>query len=66
MIVATLILIIEVVYYFLTNHWLSGLNSVTGDMEIIVLYCFGLAFLLGILIMNMGVLMRRSLSKSLQ
>ncbi|MGY5865387.1 MAG: hypothetical protein RTV41_12350 [Candidatus Thorarchaeota archaeon] len=66
MIVATLILVIEVVYYSLTNHWLSGLNPITGDMEIIVLYCFGLAFLLGILVMNMGVLMRRSLSKSLQ
>ncbi|MHA2026749.1 MAG: hypothetical protein ACW98U_12685 [Candidatus Thorarchaeota archaeon] len=66
MIVATLILIIEVVYYYFTNHWLSGLNPVTGELEIIVLYCFGLAFLLGILIMNMGVFMRRSLSKSLQ
>jgi hypothetical protein len=66
MIVATLLLIIEVGYYLWMNHWLSGLNPVTGEMEIIVLFCFGLAFLLGILIMNLGVLMRRSLSKSLQ
>jgi hypothetical protein len=65
MIVATLILIIEALYFFLVGHWLSGLNPVTGQLEIIVLYCFGLAFLLGILIMNIGVLMRRSLSKSL-
>ena len=66
MIVATVLLIVEVVYFFLMGHWLSGLNPVTGPQEVIVLYCFGLAFLLGILIMDMGVLMRRSLSKSLQ
>lgn len=66
MIVATLFLVIEVIYYFVIGHWLSGLNPVTGQAEVIVLFCFGLAFLLGILIMDMGVLMRRSLSKSLQ
>ncbi len=66
MIVATLLLVVEVAYYFLVGHWLSGLDLVTGPQEIIVLYSFGFAFLLGILIMDIGVLMRRSLSKSLQ
>ncbi|MHA2046113.1 MAG: hypothetical protein ACW99G_15080, partial [Candidatus Thorarchaeota archaeon] len=66
MIVATLILFIEALYYGLMGHWLSGLNPGTAELEIIVLYCFGLAFLLGILFMNFGVLLRRSLSKSLQ
>ncbi|MHA1944306.1 MAG: hypothetical protein ACW96M_07920 [Candidatus Thorarchaeota archaeon] len=66
MVVVTLLLVVEVAYYILMNHWLSGLDPVTGPQEIIVLYCFGLAFLLGILIMDLGVLMRRSLSKSLE
>jgi len=66
MIIATLLLVIEVVYYFLMNHWLSGLDPVTGPQEIIVLFFFGFVFLLGILIMNTGVLMRRGLSKSLR
>lgn len=65
MIVATLLLVIEIVYYFFMGHWLSGLNPATGPQEIIVLFCFGFIFLLGILIMDLGVLMRRSLSKSL-
>lgn len=65
MVIATLVLVVEVAYFFLMGHWLSGLNPITGPQEVIVLYCFGLAFLLGILIMDMGVLMRRSLSKSL-
>ncbi|MFW9809258.1 MAG: hypothetical protein ACFFE6_07750 [Candidatus Thorarchaeota archaeon] len=66
MLVATLFLITEILYYFVMGYWLSGLNSLTADIEIIVLYCFGLAFLLGIMIMNFGVLMRRSLKKSFQ
>jgi hypothetical protein len=66
MVVATLFLITEVLYYLTMSHWLSGLNPATAELEIIVLYCFGLAFLLGIMIMNFGVLMRRNLSKSLE
>lgn len=65
MVIATLFLITEIIYYFVMGHWLSGLNPATADVEIITLYCFGIAFLLGIVIMNFGVLMRRSLSKSL-
>ena len=63
MVIATLFLITEILYFLVMGHWLSGLNS---DLEIIVLYCFGLAFLLGILFMNFGVLLRRSLAKSLE
>ena len=66
MIVATLILVVEGFYYVLMGHWLSGLNPGTAELEITVLYIFGLAFLLGILFMNFGVLLRRSLSKSLE
>ncbi len=66
MVVASLVIVVEVAYFFLMGHWLSGLDPFTGTQEIIVLYCFGLAFLLGILIMDLGVLMRRSLSKSLE
>jgi hypothetical protein len=63
MVIATLFLITEILYFLTMGHWLSGLNS---DLEIYVLYCFGLGFLLGIMIMNFGVLMRRNLSKSLE
>ena len=64
MVIATLFLITEILYFLTIGHWLSGMNIATADIEIIVLYCFGLAFLLGIIFMNFGVLMRRNLSKS--
>jgi hypothetical protein len=65
MVIASLFLLTEVIYFLVMGHWLSGLNVGTAELEIAVLYCFGLAFLLGIMIMNFGVLMRRSLDKSL-
>jgi hypothetical protein len=65
LVISTIFLIVEVAYRFLTGHWLSGLDPVTGPLEIWVLVGFGLVFLIGIILMDSGVLMRRSLSKSL-
>jgi hypothetical protein len=65
LVISTIFLIVEVAYRLLTNHWLTGLNPVTGPQEIWVLIGFGLVFLIGIIGMDVGVLMRRSLSKSL-
>lgn len=63
--ISTIFLIVEVAYRLLVGHWLSGLDPVTGPQEIWVLIGFGLIFLIGIIGMDVGVLMRRSLSKSL-
>lgn len=63
LVISTLFLIVEIVYRFLTNHWLTGMNPVTGPTELLVLIGFGLVFLLGIIAMDIGVLMRRRLSK---
>ncbi len=63
--ISTLFLIVEVAYRLLVGHWLSGLDPVTGPQEIWVLIGFGLIFLIGIIGMDVGVLMRRNLSKSL-
>ncbi len=65
LIISTIFLIVEVAYRILTNHWLSGLNPVTGTLELWVLFGFGLVFLIGILAMDIGILMRRRLIKSL-
>lgn len=65
LVISTIFLIVEVAYRFLVGHWLTGLNPVTGTQEIYVLIGFGLVFLIGIIVMDAGVLMRRSLSKSL-
>jgi hypothetical protein len=65
LVISTIFLIVEVAYRFLTGHWLSGLDPVTGYLEIWVLIGFGLIFLIGIILMDAGVLMRRSLSKSI-
>ena len=65
LVISTIFLIVEVVYRFIMGHWLSGLDPVTGPQEIWVLVGFGLTFLIGIILMDAGVLMRRSLNKSL-
>lgn len=65
MVVSTLFLIMEVVYRFFVGRWLTGLDPVTGPTELMVLIVFGLVFLIGIIAMDVGVLMRRNLSKSL-
>jgi ABC-type multidrug transport system fused ATPase/permease subunit len=66
LIVSTVFLLVEITYRYFTGHWLSGLNPVTGFQEFLVLFGFGTVFLLGIIVMDIGVLMRRSLSKSLK
>jgi hypothetical protein len=66
LIVSTVFLLVEIAYRYFAGHWLSGLDPVTGPQELWVLIGFGVVFLLGILIMDIGVLMRRSLSKSLK
>lgn len=63
--ISTIFLIVEVAYRFFVGHWLSGLDPITGNQEIWVLVGFGLVFLIGIIMMDAGVLMRRSMSKSL-
>jgi hypothetical protein len=65
LIISTFFLIVEVAYRFLTNHWLSGLDPVTRTQELWVLFGFGIIFLIGIIAMDVGVLMRRRLIKSL-
>ena len=65
LVISTIFLIVEVAYRLLTNHWLTGLDPVTGPQELWVLIGFGFVFLIGIIAMDVGVLMRRSLSKSL-
>lgn len=66
LIVATVFLIIEVMYYFTMNHWLSGLNEATKALEIQVLIYFGLLFLVGVILMDVGVLLRWRAAKSLK
>ena len=65
LVISTIFLIVEVAYRLLTNHWLTGLDPFTGPQELWVLIGFGFVFLIGIIAMDVGVLMRRSLSKSL-
>ena len=65
LIIATIFLIVEVAYRLLTNRWLTGLNPGTGTLELFVLVIFGFIFLSGVISMDIGVLMRRNLSKSL-
>ncbi|MHA1963772.1 MAG: hypothetical protein ACXACG_11200 [Candidatus Thorarchaeota archaeon] len=66
LVISTVFLLVEVAYRFFVGHWLTGLNPVTGPQELWVLIGFGLVFLIGIIAMDVGVLMRRSLSKSLK
>ncbi|MHA1137480.1 MAG: hypothetical protein ACTSSE_13425 [Candidatus Thorarchaeota archaeon] len=63
--IATIFLITEVIYYLMNQHWLSGLNVATADFEIRVLTIFGLLFLVGVVVMDVGVLLRRRVAKSI-
>lgn len=64
--IATIFLITEVLYYLMNQHWLSGLNAATADFEILVLSIFGILFLVGVVLMDIGVLLRRRLANSLE
>jgi hypothetical protein len=63
--VATLFLVFQVVYWFFNGHWISGLNPESALQEIYFLSVFGLAFLLGIILMDYGVLKRSRLETEL-
>ncbi|MFW9960360.1 MAG: hypothetical protein ACFFDV_05045 [Candidatus Thorarchaeota archaeon] len=63
LLVATVFLILEVSYWFVTGHWLSGLNPVTGPAETILLVDFGFLFLCAVVLMDLGVLMRYRVSR---
>ena len=65
LLIATIFLITEIAYYLLNQHWLSGLNVATAEFEITVLITFGVLFLIGIIVMDTGVLLRRNLAKNL-
>lgn len=66
LLIATIFLITEVIYFFQMSHWLSGLNVATADFEILVLTIFGVLFLVGVIIMDIGVLLRRNVSKRIE
>ena len=63
--VASVFLILEIVYVLVVGHWLSGLSPVTGQMEAGVLICFGLLFAGGVVMMDIGVLLRNRLKSEL-
>ena len=66
LVVSTFFLIAEIVYRLVAGHWLTGLHPVTGSIELLVLIEFGIVFLIGIIAMDTGVILRRNLSKSLE
>ncbi len=66
LLVATAFLIIQVIYYFMMNHWISGLNEATQLLEIQVLTYFGLLFLVGVILMDVGVLLRSRAAGSIK
>ena len=66
LLIATIFLITEVTYFFMMGHWLSGLNVATYTLEITVLTIFGLLFLVGIVLMDVGVLQRSRVAKSIE
>ena len=56
-------LIVEVIYWLQNGHWLSGLNPATAVFELQVLAIFGVLFALGVVMMDVGVVLRYRLSK---
>ncbi len=55
--IATIFMVFEVVYYVLFQNWMTQLE---------VLALFGSAFLIGICVMDLGVLLRRQLAKKVE
>ncbi|TFG33998.1 hypothetical protein EU527_05585 [Candidatus Thorarchaeota archaeon] len=66
LVVASVFLVIQVIYFLMMNHWLSGLNPATQTLEIQVLTYFGLLFLFGVILMDVGVFMRSRSAKRLK
>jgi ABC-type multidrug transport system fused ATPase/permease subunit len=65
LLIATLFLVFQVIYWVINGHWISGLNPESALQEIYFLSLFGLAFLLSIIIMDIGVLKRGQLETEL-
>ena len=63
--VASAFLILEIACLLVTGHWLSGQSPVTGQMEAVVLICFGFLFVGGVVMMDIGVLLRNRLQREL-
>lgn len=57
--------VLEVTYWFLTGHWLSALSPVTGPMELLLLVCFGVLFICGVIVMDIGVLLQNHIRRNL-
>jgi hypothetical protein len=66
LLVATVFLVVEVFYWLINAHFLSGLDPVTGPTETFVLLVFGLVFLVGVMVIDLGVILRYRLSKQLK
>jgi len=64
--IATVFLITEVIYFLMNAHWLSGLNEATATLEVTILTFFGLIFLFGVILMDIGVLLRRRTANSIE
>ena len=65
LLVATCFIVIEVVYWLFNRHWLSGLDPINRPEELPVLIVFALLFLTGIVVMDLGVLLRLRLRRRL-
>ncbi len=63
LLVATIFLVAEVLFWLVNGHWLSGLDPVTGPLELQILIAFGALFVVGAVIMDIGVLIRYRLSR---
>jgi len=56
--IATIFLITEVIYYFVMNRWITGLYEATRLLEVQIMTYFGLLFLFGVILMDVGILLR--------
>lgn len=63
--IATLFLVFEIAYWVIYRNWIGELNPESFEQEISLLVLFGLAFLLGIIIMDLGVYKRSQLETEL-
>jgi hypothetical protein len=66
LLVATSFVIVEIVYWLFNRHWLSGLDPIGRPGELPVLIVFALLFLAGIIVMDIGVILRFRLRRRLR
>jgi hypothetical protein len=65
LLVATSFIVVEVIYWLFNRHWLSGLDPINRPGEWPVLLVFALLFLTGIIVMDIGVILRVRLRRRL-